>query len=1491
MFTRGNRWMRALMALLLGVLSVLTAGAGPATAGTSQLATVLAPNASLAAIAVDASSANSATNASNISVAHTTSAGANRLMLVGVAYIKDQYPRQVTAVTYGTQTLTKVAARSEVTDELAVELWRLVAPDSGTATVTATLNDTVAGVVLSVVTFTGVDQTTPLGTPAANQGQDGTNAGNPTVTVASAAGELVFDVVARDNDYGLTVGSGQTEHTNRAAAGQIRGASSTEPGAASVTMSWSSASALSQKSGGTYEGWAIIAVPIKPLDAAGACLETVFDRFYTTAYTGNDGTQPWSTDWIEVNESDGPTKGEVRVVESSLCASGNCARIGDVCSSCAARTLTNEGLRRAADLSGASSATLSFSYARKTSSTTYGKDETLQVQVWNHTTNAWDTLTTYDLGVNDSAAKWASFALSAAQIGPNTQVRFLFNGVIPEDGKRAFYIDDVQIEWDRCGGPTLSIDKSLTTTGTIYPNQEIAFAIQVRNTGRTTINYLPLQDMYDSAVLQYLGATPNSDDSVDDGVLNWSNLVDSFGRHLAPGETFDVTLRFKTRAATTVLAAKMQSLLAADAAVAAPACLIEPWPAADCDGWQIQFDGESSTALDWRGKVDGTVIASGQTYGNETVSGTWPSWVDLSTMHTFTAGVYENGQWYTHSVSFGNCLPQGSIGDRVFYDLNHNGLQEAGEPGLNGIQVLLTDGACPPVAGAPRAAAITAGDGLYTFSHLPAGPYCVHVDAGTVPSGLSLTTNNEPLTVNLAAGQHYQDADFGYWAQCLGGTADLAMVSGARDTYGGIAPAVYDDACVEISRALGSIGDYVWYDADADGIQDVDEVGIGNVTLTLYADTDGSGTPSAGDTPLALTATSSNGLYGFGGLLPGIYYVQVSDLTGVLTGLIHTVGPQSKPSPTPMIVLGIGENYRDADFGYVASPPDALIGDTVWLDGDANSVRDGEPGLPNIVVCATPVGGGTQRCGTTNHNGTYFIEVPAGDYLVQPVNPPAGLTLTTPPVPLPVTVGPGEHYLAADFGYTGPTLGAIGNQVWDDTPVDPALADGVFNTAAEPGLANVVVDLIEDLDQDGQWDDGVEPIIATEITNANGLYRFEGLPAGHYLVRVPLPQAALNNYEPAPLGPDPGANNNNQAQPYAVVLSAGEIDLTADFGFVKSGVAGVSASTIGDTVWHDLNGNGVYEPDAGETGIAGVTVQLTGGALASPIQETTGPGGFYQFVNLNAGNYSVVVTDDFGVLADYVPTRPGPAPGANDNNQTQPYAIALAEGEDNPTADFGYIKPATLGDFTWIDTDGDSVYDAGVEPPLNGVFIQVTNSQNVVMGTLVTGPAGGFTAGVYLLGGLPPDTYTARLIQWPTGYTPAGPTSLSTTLQSGGQDLTLDFPFSGTTGVTASGFTAQMRNGVVTLRWQTTSEQGNAGFHVQRATAPAGPYQRLTAQPVPSQSVGGAGASYRWVDATARPGVAYWYQLVTTPDGVVIGPVAAQRIGTQVFLPVLLRHR
>src|SRR5262249_30543055 len=63
------------------------------------------------------------------------------------------------------------------------------------------------------------------------------------------------------------------------------------------------------------------------------------------------------------------------------------------------------------------------------------------------------------------------------------------------------------------------------------------------------------------------------------------------------------------------------------------------------------------------------------------------------------------------------------------------------------------------------------------------------------------------------------------------------------------------------------------------------------------------------------------------------------------------------------------------------------------------------------------------------------------------------------------------------------------------------------------------------------------------------------------------------------------------------------------------------SATIGDSVWNDLNNNGVQDP--GEPGLDGITVQLkdSGGNVVAT--TATDGAGFYQFTGLCPGTYTV----------------------------------------------------------------------------------------------------------------------------------------------------------------------------------------------------------------------------------------------------------------------------
>jgi uncharacterized repeat protein (TIGR01451 family) len=129
-----------------------------------------------------------------------------------------------------------------------------------------------------------------------------------------------------------------------------------------------------------------------------------------------------------------------------------------------------------------------------------------------------------------------------------------------------------------------------------------------------------------------------------------------------------------------------------------------------------------------------------------------------------------------------------AIGDRVWEDANHNGIQDAGEPGVGGVGVTLHDS-----TGASIARAVTDANGLYLFDRLPPGTYDVCFDVGTIPPGFSLTTKDSPgstrangsdagsdgcaVSTVLAPGQRDLDWDAGIWkpAQSSSGGSSTAI--------------------------------------------------------------------------------------------------------------------------------------------------------------------------------------------------------------------------------------------------------------------------------------------------------------------------------------------------------------------------------------------------------------------------------------------------------------------------------------------------------------------------------------------------------------------------------------------------------------------------------------------------------------------------------------------------------------------------------------------
>lgn len=189
-----------------------------------------------------------------ITITHTAS-GTDRAAFAGGGCV-DAAPQLVSSGTYAGSAMT------ERWDAIFATFYShfgltIVAPATGAQSVTvnfAGVNDNAS---LAVVTATSVDQTTPFGTAATATGSSAT----PSVNVSAAVNDLVVDNVVYVGTGAATAGAGQTQRTanTNVGPGEFGHATSTEAGAATVTMSHTIASA----------NWAIGGIAFKAAAVAG----------------------------------------------------------------------------------------------------------------------------------------------------------------------------------------------------------------------------------------------------------------------------------------------------------------------------------------------------------------------------------------------------------------------------------------------------------------------------------------------------------------------------------------------------------------------------------------------------------------------------------------------------------------------------------------------------------------------------------------------------------------------------------------------------------------------------------------------------------------------------------------------------------------------------------------------------------------------------------------------------------------------------------------------------------------------------------------------------------------------------------------------------------------------------------------------------------------------------------------------------------------------
>ncbi len=637
-----------------------------------------------------------------------------------------------------------------------------------------------------------------------------------------------------------------------------------------------------------------------------------------------------------------------------------------------------------------------------------------------------------------------------------------------------------------------------------------------------------------------------------------------------------------------------------------------------------------------------------------------------TTNFTLTAGQYD-ASW-----DAGMVLPTGtaSLGDRVWSDSNNNGTYEpfSGEQGINGVIVNLyrdTDSNGYYTPGVDQyystTTTYTAGGypGYYEFTLLPAGNFVVQIDPVNFLSGKPLVN----LLASTGSGVPPPNPNNGIDSDNNG-----YLLSG----YGVVSRAITLTTVANPTLDFGfitqnsTVGNFVWLDSNANGIQDNGETGLSGVTVTLY---DGNGNPVGSP-----VVTQSSGAYSFTSLTPGSYKVCFSNQpngylfspTGKGTSSTDSNAGVTANGCSALFSLTSGETNNTLDAGLYQP---VSVGDFVRLDTNHNGLQDsGEPGLAGVGITLydaagnTPVttnaAGTTINPVTTDGTGIYhFTTLVPGQYTVKFIGP-SGYASTLTNVgsdrtidsnglaALSAVMTSGQSDITLDSGFIDKI--AIGNRVWNDNGAGTGgIANDGIQNGTEAGIGSVAVELYT----------GSGTFVTSTATDSTGHYYFDNLTPGTYYVKIPstefasgkpmygmLSSTGADSTQTVDLN-DNGIDNANPSANgiltntftlvvgsmptgedqtgYPGVLPDNSVNATDDLGFYTS-------QSIGNMVWND---NGAGSGGVGndgirngtEPGLSNVVVQVLNSNGTVVDTQTTNINGYYRFDGLAPGTYTVVL--------------------------------------------------------------------------------------------------------------------------------------------------------------------------------------------------------------------------------------------------------------------------
>ncbi|MBQ7885633.1 MAG: hypothetical protein IJ313_01925 [Clostridia bacterium] len=606
-----------------------------------------------------------------------------------------------------------------------------------------------------------------------------------------------------------------------------------------------------------------------------------------------------------------------------------------------------------------------------------------------------------------------------------------------------------------------------------------------------------------------------------------------------------------------------------------------------------------------------------------------------------------------------------SIAGVIWEDQSGDQIMDGAERAMGGLSVHLMDGAGRNILHTAQ----TDDAGRFVFDHLKPATYKIRVDApqGYVFSGAMA---GSPLTLETERdGRGY--------------SAPFALLGG-----------VHVDSIGFGLLTQGTIGGFVWEDADFDGRMDGGEPGLRGVTVTLL---DGAGQE------VASRQTVRSGEFTFDQLMPGDYAIRVTLMEGYAFTAAggESAAPQGMTGSAdiPVGPLKMGGTIADVRVGALKT---STVGGVIWLDQDDDGRRQtNDQGMYGVRAMLTVLDGadaGKTYETAADETGSYrfdgvmpgqaeiTFEIPqgyafarrvSGTRRVSSVDKLDALTATTDAF----NVVSGENQMDMDVGVVG--VGTISGVVWEDAQYDGSMSKD------ESGVSGALIELVDIVSNQ---------TVGQATTDESGAYAIGFARRGEYRVRVTLPDGRIFTRSGESAIEDVDACDALTA---AFTLAMGE-------SVERLHIGAIAPAVVRGRMVVDENEDGVCGED--EAGLEGavVTAMQGGTVVATAYTDETGR---FVFDTLRPGTHRLRY-----VLSDETLFARGIALNMTDADaleaETGEYTLEMGQRMD--VGDVAVVRAARIAGSAWMDENVNGTRDAQ-ESALTGVTAQLLGEGGQVL--------------------------------------------------------------------------------------------------------------------------------------------------------------------------------